>query len=109
MILHPCASNSQEAQDASQLFADRQALSRRQNQPGVLAPGGAPIGMKIADVERVKDAAVFRGEFQLPLVRLSGQTSIESSDHPNAAGTKRGDEIAVHRVLIDVNPYYVHG
>jgi hypothetical protein len=77
----------------------------------MLSAGTDPLRVKTIEiryVERVNNAAAVRGEGQLVLVGLPNQTSIHSGDHRCTSGTKRRDEVGVHRVFVDVNLDLVH-
>ena len=50
-----------------------------------------------------------RGEGQLFLVRLPGDARVLSRDHGDTARTKSRDQIAIHRVLINVDFDLAHG
>ena len=64
--------------------------------------------MEIADVERVEDTFMRRGERQLFLVRLPGEAHIESRDHYDTTRTMSRHKITIHRVLINVDLDLVH-
>jgi hypothetical protein len=100
-----------KTQEAAQLLANREPLLLRQNYTGMLSPGSDPLRMKsieIGHVERVEDTFTFGGEGQLVLVRLFGETGVQSRDHCDTAGTKSRDKIAVHRVFVDVDLDLTH-
>jgi hypothetical protein len=97
---------SAKTQDAAQLLANREPLLWRQNHSGMLSPGIDPLRVKsveIRHVECVEDTPMFGSEGQLFVVGLPGETSVQSRDHGNAAGTKGRDKIGVHRVFVDVD------
>ena len=65
--------------------------------------------IEIADVERVKNTASLGGESQLLRIRLPYETGVQHGHHRHATRAKCRGQIAVHRVLIDINLKLAHG
>src|ERR1035437_5071108 len=64
--------------------------------------------IEIRDVECVEATPLFGGKCQLFVVGLLGETSVRNRDNGNASRTKSRDQIAVHRVFVDVDLDLAH-
>ena len=58
--------------------------------------------MEIRDVERVEDMTKLTRECELLFIRLFDETCVERRDHDDLAIPQRCDEIAVHRIFVDI-------
>ena len=99
-------------QEAAQLLANREPLLRRQNHAGMPSPGADPLRVKaieIGHVECVEDTPALGGEGQLFVVRLLGETGVQSRDHDNATRTKSRDKSTMHRIFVEVELDPIHG
>ncbi len=65
--------------------------------------------IEVADVERVENAALRRRESQLLRIRPSHETRVQRRHHGHAARPKSRDQIAVHRIFIEVDLKLAHG
>jgi hypothetical protein len=64
--------------------------------------------IEIRHVEREKDTPLFGGKGQLFVVGPPGETNVQSRGHGNATRPKSRDKVAIHRVLVDVDPVLAH-
>jgi hypothetical protein len=65
--------------------------------------------VEIGDVERIEDTLLFGREGQLLLGGLPDQAGIQSCDCFDTSGSKSRHQIAVHRVLVEVDLERIHG
>jgi len=103
---------SREAQEAAHLLADRELLLRGENDSPMLPRGSDAVRLnpaEIRNVERVKDAIVCRCESQMVLIRVPYQIGFSSGDRFDSTRAQRRDQIAVHRVLVQIESDSTHG
>lgn len=77
----------------------------------MFSPAKDPFRVKtieIRDVERVENAPVVCGKFQLFVVGSLDETGVQRRDRRNATGTESRDKIAVHRLFVGVDLDQAH-
>ncbi len=88
------------------MFADGEALLRREYHPGMVAGGYQPAGMqrvKIRDIKRVQDALTHRGVRKLLFVGPPYEILLNRCHHWDAASSECSDKVGIHSVFIKID------